>query len=332
MNKVELLAPAGDFSCLKAAIEAGCDAVYIGGKLFGARAFSSNFTDDEIIKAINYAHLFGVKVYVTTNTLIYDKEVERFLEYISFLHKNNVDAVIIQDLGMLDLVRQTFPNLEVHASTQMHIHNLDGASFMEKLGVKRVVLARETSISKIKEIKEKTNIDIEIFIHGALCVSYSGQCLMSSLIGNRSGNRGTCAGSCRQSYSIVDENNNVVTSYEPKIKFTMSLLANLELKIIFGTVPDALECHSYEEAVEHRNQFYEIVKKYSLGEVTGNQCVLNKMYDDMFAQKGSYAFYIQWLNNEFPSEVEYQKKLQETKGLKKILVMATKPNHLATIE
>ena len=156
MNKVELLAPAGDFSCLKAAIEAGCDAVYIGGKLFGARAFSSNFTDDEIIKAINYAHLFGVKVYVTTNTLIYDKEVERFLEYILFLHKNNVDAVIIQDLGMLDLVRQTFPNLEVHASTQMHIHNLDGASFMEKLGVKRVVLARETSISKIKEIKEKT--------------------------------------------------------------------------------------------------------------------------------------------------------------------------------
>lgn len=133
-------------------------------------------------------------------------------------------------------------------------------------------------------------------------------------------------------YDVVDENNNVVTSYEPKIKFTMSLLANLELKIIFGTVPDALECHSYEEAVEHRNQFYEIVKKYSLGEVTGNQCVLNKMYDDMFAQKGSYAFYIQWLNNEFPSEVEYQKKLQETKGLKKILVMATKPNHLATIE
>ena len=226
MNKVELLAPAGDFSCLKAAIEAGCDAVYIGGKLFGARAFSSNFTDDEIIKAINYAHLFGVKVYVTTNTLIYDKEVERFLEYILFLHKNNVDAVIIQDLGMLDLVRQTFPNLEVHASTQMHIHNLDGASFMEKLGVKRVVLARETSISKIKEIKEKTNIDIEIFIHGALCVSYSGQCLMSSLIGNRSGNRGTCAGSCRQSYSIVDENNNIILNN--KYPLSMKDLCSLE--------------------------------------------------------------------------------------------------------
>ena len=117
-----------------------------------------------------------------------------------------------------------------------------------------------------------------------------------------------------------------------KLNLPCRCLQILNWKSIFGTVPDALECHSYEEAVEHRNQFYEIVKKYSLGEVTGNQCVLNKMYDDMFAQKGSYAFYIQWLNNEFPSEVEYQKKLQETKGPKKILVMATKPNHLATIE
>lgn len=260
MNKVELLAPAGDFSCLKAAIEAGCDAVYIGGKLFGARAFSSNFTDDEIIKAINYAHLFGVKVYVTTNTLIYDKEVERFLEYISFLHKNNVDAVIIQDLGMLDLVRQTFPNLEVHASTQMHIHNLDGASFMEKLGVKRVVLARETSISKIKEIKEKTNIDIEIFIHGALCVSYSGQCLMSSLIGNRSGNRGTCAGSCRQSYSIVDENNNIILNN--KYPLSMKDLCSLEnLKTLLDIGVTSLKI---EGRMKSSSYVYTVVKLYRL--------------------------------------------------------------------
>ena len=260
MNKVELLAPAGDFSCLKAAIEAGCDAVYIGGKLFGARAFSSNFTDDEIIKAINYAHLFGVKVYVTTNTLIYDKEVERFLEYISFLNKNNVDAVIIQDLGMLDLVRQTFPNLEVHASTQMHIHNLDGASFMEKLGVKRVVLARETSISKIKEIKEKTNIDIEIFIHGALCVSYSGQCLMSSLIGNRSGNRGTCAGSCRQSYSIVDENNNIILNN--KYPLSMKDLCSLEnLKTLLDIGVTSLKI---EGRMKSSSYVYIVVKLYRL--------------------------------------------------------------------
>lgn len=260
MNKVELLAPAGDFSCLKAAIEAGCDAVYIGGKLFGARAFSSNFTDDEIIKAINYAHLFGVKVYVTTNTLIYDKEIERFLEYILFLHKNNVDAVIIQDLGMLDLVRQTFPNLEVHASTQMHIHNLDGASFMEKLGVKRVVLARETSISKIKEIKEKTNIDIEIFIHGALCVSYSGQCLMSSLIGNRSGNRGTCAGSCRQSYSIVDENNNIILNN--KYPLSMKDLCSLEnLKTLLDIGVTSLKI---EGRMKSSSYVYTVVKLYRL--------------------------------------------------------------------
>lgn len=260
MNKVELLAPAGDFSCLKAAIEAGCDAVYIGGKLFGARAFSSNFTDDEIIKAINYAHLFGVKVYVTTNTLIYDKEVERFLEYISFLHKNNVDAVIIQDLGMLDIVRQTFPNLEVHASTQMHIHNLDGTSFMKKLGVKRVVLARETSISKIKEIKEKTNIDIEIFIHGALCVSYSGQCLMSSLIGNRSGNRGTCAGSCRQSYSIVDENNNIILNN--KYPLSMKDLCSLEnLKTLLDIGVTSLKI---EGRMKSSSYVYTVVKLYRL--------------------------------------------------------------------
>ena len=133
-------------------------------------------------------------------------------------------------------------------------------------------------------------------------------------------------------YDVINEESNIVTAYERKIKFTMPLLANLELKAIFGTIPDVLECHSYEEAIEHRNRFFEIVKKYSLGEVTGNQCVLNKMYDDMFAQKGSYAFYIQWLNNEFPSEVEYQKKLKDAKGIKKILVAASKPNHLATIE
>ena len=133
-------------------------------------------------------------------------------------------------------------------------------------------------------------------------------------------------------YDVIDEESNIVTAYERKIKFTMPLLANLELKAIFGTIPDVLECHSYEEAIEHRNRFFEIVKKYSLGEVTGNQCVLNKKYDDMFAQKGSYAFYIQWLNNEFPSEVEYQKKLKDAKGIKKILVAASKPNHLATIE
>ena len=205
MKKIELLAPAGNMNALKAAVMAGCDAVYLGGKTFGARAFSKNFDNSEIIDAIKYCHLYGVKVYVTVNTLIYENEVDSFLEYIEFLHINNVDAVIIQDFGMFDLVRKTFPNLELHASTQMHIHNLDGVQLMEKLGMQRVVLARETSIDKIKEIKMNSNVELEVFIHGALCISYSGQCLMSSLIGGRSGNRGACAGSCRLKYDVIDD-------------------------------------------------------------------------------------------------------------------------------
>ena len=208
MNKIELLAPAGNMNALKAAVMAGCDAVYLGGANFGARAFSKNFSNDEIIDAINYCHLYGVKVYVTVNTLIYENEVDIFLEYVEFLHKNNVDAVIMQDFGMFDLVRKTYPNLEIHCSTQMHIHNLDGTLLMETLGASRVVLARETSIDDIKYIKENSNIELEIFIHGALCISYSGQCLMSSLIGGRSGNRGACAGSCRLKYDIIDDEGN----------------------------------------------------------------------------------------------------------------------------
>ena len=207
MKKIELLAPAGNMEALKAAIQAGCDAVYIGGDHFGARAFSKNFNDMEIVEAIKYAHLYGVKVYVTVNTLIYDNEVSDFLRYIEFIHKNNVDAVLIQDLGMFDLLRKTFPNLELHASTQMHIHNLDGVKLMESLGMKRIVLARETSIDDIKNIVNNCRAEIEVFVHGALCISYSGQCLMSSLIGGRSGNRGTCAGSCRLKYDVIDNTN-----------------------------------------------------------------------------------------------------------------------------
>ena len=204
MEKIELLAPAGNMECLRAAVMAGADAVYLAGNRFGARAFSKNFSDEEIIKAINYCHLLGVKVYVTLNTLIYDNEVDNFLNYIEFIHKNNVDAIIIQDLGMFDLVRRTFPKLEIHASTQMHIHNLDGVKLMEDLGMRRVVLARETSIDMIEEIKKNSQVELEIFVHGALCISYSGQCLMSSLIGGRSGNRGTCAGSCRLKYDVIN--------------------------------------------------------------------------------------------------------------------------------
>lgn len=209
MKRPELLAPAGSMESLKAAIAAGCDAVYLSGKMYGARAFANNFDNDELESAIKLCHLYGIKVYITVNTLIYEDEVESFLEYIEFIHKINVDAVIMQDLGMIDLVRKMFPNLEIHASTQAHVHNLEGTKFMEQLGLARVVLARETPIELIEEIKKNTNIELEIFVHGALCLSYSGQCLMSSLIGGRSGNRGSCAQCCRQPYDLIKNNKKI---------------------------------------------------------------------------------------------------------------------------
>lgn len=199
---VELLAPVGNMECLKAAINAGCDAVYLSGRNFGARSFAGNFSKEELEIAINTCHLYGVKVYITVNTLIYDVEVDRFMDYIDYIHKLGCDAVIMQDIGMIDLVRKTYPNLEIHASTQANIHNLEGVKLCEKLGIKRVVLARETPIELVREIKQNTNTEIEIFVHGALCMSYSGECLMSALIGSRSGNRGTCAQICRQPYSL----------------------------------------------------------------------------------------------------------------------------------
>ncbi len=205
MKKPELLSPAGSMESLKAAIQGGCDAVYLSGNLYGARSYAANFTNDELKEAVALAHLYGVKVYVTVNTLIYEAEVKNFLSYIEFLTTISVDALIIQDIGMMDLLHQRYPRLELHASTQMHIHNLEGVKLLEDLGIKRVVLARETPIELVREIKQQTSLEIEIFVHGALCISYSGQCLMSSLIGGRSGNRGTCAQCCRQPYQLEVE-------------------------------------------------------------------------------------------------------------------------------
>lgn len=258
MKKVELLAPAGNMENLKYAVMAGCDAVYLGLKKFGARAFSSNFSDSEFIEAVNYCHLYGVKVYVTLNTIIYDYEVEDFLKTVDFIHKNNVDAVLIQDLGMLDLVRKTYPNLEVHASTQMHIHNLDGVKILEKLGIKRAVLARETSIDTIKHIKENSNIELEVFVHGALCVSYSGECLMSKFIGGRSGNRGECAGACRLSYDVVDCNNNILN----KNKYPISTKDLNTIYYIDKLIESGVASLKIEGRMKSKEYVYMVVKLY----------------------------------------------------------------------
>lgn len=205
MKKIELLAPAGNMEAFKAAVLAGADAIYIGGKMFGARNYAGNFTIEEMKEAIEYAHLFDVKVYITVNTIVYDAEISSFLKYVDELTHIAVDALILQDIGMIDLLHQIYPTLELHASTQMHIHNLEGVLFAHRLGMKRAVLARELSLKEVRKIKEKSPIQLEIFGHGALCASYSGQCFMSYFIGGRSGNRGTCAQCCRQKYKLVNE-------------------------------------------------------------------------------------------------------------------------------
>ncbi len=203
MKKVELLAPAGNMETLLAAIKGGCDAVYLGGKAFGARAFAKNFDDEELKKAVKLCHLYGVKIYVTANILVYENEIEEFLNYLKFLYEIGVDAVIMQDLGMISLVHKLIPELEIHASTQINCHNKESFKFLEKIGVSRVVLAREMTLDEIKNLGE--SMEIEVFVHGALCVSYSGNCLFSSLNGGRSGNRGMCAGSCRLPYDLLKD-------------------------------------------------------------------------------------------------------------------------------
>lgn len=204
MKKIELLSPAGSMDALKAAIHNGADAIYLGGKKFGARAFAQNFSVNELIEAINYAHIYNVKIYITVNTIIYEDEFENALDFIEFLYKNNVDAVIMQDIGLMYEAHKRFPGLIIHASTQCHNHNIENIEFFKSIGVKRVILDREMSLEEIKKLN--TDMEIEIFIHGALCISYSGCCLMSYLGGGRSGNRGECTGCCRLPYKLIENN------------------------------------------------------------------------------------------------------------------------------
>ncbi|MFZ5647205.1 MAG: peptidase U32 family protein, partial [Bacillota bacterium] len=204
MNKPELLAPAGGWEAFTAAVENGADAVYLGGKMFNARQSADNFDNDDLKRAVEYAHLRGVKIYVTVNTLIADGEMEDALEFLFALHNTGADAAIIQDAGLASLARKTIPELQLHASTQMTAHNSPGVMSLLEQGFSRVVLARELSLKEISEIKKTTGADLEVFIHGALCIAYSGQCLLSSMIGGRSGNRGRCAQPCRMQYVLTD--------------------------------------------------------------------------------------------------------------------------------
>lgn len=208
----ELLAPAGNINIFMAVIEAGADAVYVGGSMFGARAYANNFDEEELLYAIDYAHLKGVKVYLTVNTLLKNDEIEKLYDYLLPFYERGLDAVLVQDLGALKLIHDRFPDLAIHTSTQMTVTGIDGVRFLKQFGVQRVVMAREVSLAEMKEIHEKCGMEIEAFVHGALCYSYSGQCLFSSMLGGRSGNRGRCAQPCRLPYCVGNKKDTYILS------------------------------------------------------------------------------------------------------------------------
>ena len=202
MKKVELLAPAGNYEALTGALMAGADAVYLGGNAFGARAYADNFSKEEICEGIRYAHILGKKIYLTVNTLVKEREFPSLYDFLLPFYENGLDGVIIQDMGVFTFIREHLPGLELHASTQMTITGAYGASLLKKEGACRIVPARELSLKEIIEIKNKVDIEIETFVHGAMCYCYSGQCLFSSILGGRSGNRGRCAQPCRLPYRV----------------------------------------------------------------------------------------------------------------------------------
>lgn len=220
MNKIELLAPAGTKEAFYAAVNNGADAVYIGGKKFGARSYAQNFLNQELVELIEYAHIRDVKVYIVINTIVFDSEWKELTEFLDFLYKTDVDALIVQDLGVMAYINNHYPSFTIHASTQTNVHTISQAEILKDFNVKRIVLAREVDLEQARKIKEQTNLEIEVFAHGALCVSYSGNCLISSFISKRSGNRGRCAQSCRLQYQL---SNNDDKKYYLSTKDLMTL-------------------------------------------------------------------------------------------------------------
>ena len=239
-DRVEILAPAGSMECLKAAIAAGADAVYTGGALFGARAYAHNLTEEELLEAIDYVHLHGRRLYLTVNTLIKDREMEKQMyDYLLPYYRQGLDAVIVQDIGLFRFSRKHFPDLPIHASTQMTLTGVDGAKFLEKEGAQRIVTSRELSMAEVKKIADETELEIESFVHGALCYCYSGQCLFSSFIGGRSGNRGQCAQPCRLLYRTPE-------AKRPQYLLSLKDICTLEL------IPEMIESGIYSFKIEGR--------------------------------------------------------------------------------
>lgn len=270
MGNREVLAPAGTYECFRAAINAGADAVYLGGSMFGARAFAGNFEEAELIKAIRTAHLYGRKVYLTVNTLLRNDELEKLVQYVKPYYEEGLDAVIVQDYGVFAVLREAFPGLDLHASTQMTITGKYGAQLLKDMGAARVVPARELSANEIRDIYDNVDVEIESFVHGALCYCYSGQCLLSSMIGGRSGNRGRCAQPCRLTYSA----NGISEKYllSPKDMCTIE------------AVPDILDAGVYSLKIEGRMKSPEYVAGVSYA---------YRKYVDMYLEKGRDGYRVE---------------------------------------
>ncbi len=275
-GKVEVLAPAGSFDSMKAAVSAGADAVYIGGSRFGARAYADNLDQDRMLEAIDYAHIHGVSIYMTVNTLVKEREFEDLYDYLLPYYERGLDAVIVQDFGVLRAVRRWFPDLHVHASTQMTITGADGAAVLKELGASRVVTARELSLKELQEIHRQVDIEIESFVHGALCYCYSGQCLLSSLIGGRSGNRGRCAQPCRLPYEIRNGEGRQNPGGQ---KYVMSMKDLCMLDIL----PDILESGVFSLKIEGRMKS----PRYTAGVVS-----IYRKYTDLYLDQGREGYHV----------------------------------------
>ena len=263
VKNIEILAPAGGFEALMAGVENGADAVYLGGHLFNARQYASNFSNEDLKKAVAYCHGKGVKVYVTVNTLVFNNELGEVMDYLYSLYAMGVDAVIIQDLGLLLIIKELLPDLATHASTQMTIHNEYGANYLYSRGIERAVLARELSLSDIKEIYEKSDIELEIFVHGALCIGYSGQCLFSSMIGGRSGNRGRCAQPCRLPYTLVEiKNGKVIKEFPTTGEYLLSARDLNTIKILPEIVETGAISFKFEGRMKRPEYVATVIRVY----------------------------------------------------------------------
>lgn len=278
----ELLAPAGNIEAFKAAIAGGCDAIYLGMQKFGARAYSCNFDLESLRECIEYAHLRDVKIYVTMNTIVFEDEIDEMQEQLRQLNEIGVDGIIVQDLAVFDYVEKNFEDMEVHCSTQMGIDDLDGTMLMKNMGADRVVLARETSIDDVKHIKKVAKIPIEVFVHGALCMSYSGNCLMSGLIGYRSGNRGRCVGSCRKPYELINKTTgqSLGTSYLLSTKDLNTIDHVDELKIV-----DSLKIEGRMKEAAYVSNVVDIYRKAIDGKATAeDKDNLKKTFNRTFTE------------------------------------------------